>query len=140
MRYLLDTCAISETFKPNPNESLSSWFRKSEDALFFLSVITLGELQKGISKLKVTDERRAAKVFEHIHGSVIPTYRDRILPVDLEIGLKWGEIAGDLAAKGETVPVADGLLAATAIIHGLTVVTRNEKDFRRLDVKLVNPW
>jgi len=103
-------------------------------------VITLGELQKGISKLKAVDERRAAKISDHIHGGIIRNYRDRILPVDLETGLKWGEIAGDLAAKGETIPVADGLIAATAMVQGLTVVTRNEKDFRKLDVKLVNPW
>jgi toxin FitB len=140
LRYLLDTCVLSEPFKPYPNVSVSTWFRKAGDALLYISVITLGELQKGISKLQVVDAKRAAKIHDHIHDGIIRTYRDRILPIDLEIGMKWGELAGDLAAKGETIPVADGLLAATALIHGLTVVTRNEKDFRKLDVKLVNPW
>lgn len=140
MKYLLDTCVLSESFRPRPAEKVALWMRKLESTPAYLSVLSLGEFQKGISKLKATDEPRSARISEHLHGSIIRHYRDRILPLDLEVVLKWGEIAGGLAAKGEVIPVADGLIAATARVHGLVLVTRNEKEFQGAGIEILNPW
>lgn len=140
MKFLVDTCVLSEVFKPRPNAEVVSWFKGIDNNWMNLSAFTLGELQKGISKLKVSDERRAAELSHDLHEIVIRQYRDRIIPLDLDILLRWGEIAGQLEGNGMRLPTADGLIAATASVHGLVLVTRNEKDFRNTGIEIYNPW
>ena len=99
----------------------------------FLSVITLGEHQKGISLLPAGQERRDLEIWSVLLQG---DYAKRILPIDGEVALLWGE----LAARDRNLPVPDGLIAATALRHGMGVVTRNTKDFRSTGVVLINPW
>jgi predicted nucleic acid-binding protein len=137
---LIDTCALSEAFKPRPHPKVSSWFKTVDNAWLNLSVLTLGEIQKGISKLKVSSAPRAVELSEDLHKVILRQYQDRILPLDLDVVLRWGEIAGMLEGNGIKLPIADGLIAATASVHGLVLVTRNEKDFRGTGIEIHNPW
>ena len=140
MKFLIDTCALSEAFKPRPHPKVLSWFKTVENRWLNLSVLTLGELQKGISKLKVSNESRAAELSEDLHKVILRQYQDRIIPLDLDVLLRWGEITGMLEGNGINLPVADGLIAATASVHGLVLVTRNERDFRSAGIEIHNPW
>jgi len=140
LKFLIDTCALSEIFKPRPHTKVISWFNSVENSWLNISALTLGEIQKGISKLKVSNEKRASELSTDLHEVILRQYKDRILPLDLEVMLRWGEIAGLLEGNGIKLPTADGVIAATASVHGLVLVTRNEKDFRSTGIDLFNPW
>lgn len=138
MKYLLDTCLISELVKKEPNPAVVNWLDAQEEPNLFLSVLTLGELQKGIEKLPAgakKDELRAWAGHD-----LVARFAGRIVTVDLETALSWGKLQGESEAQGETLPVMDSLIAATAKAHGLIVVTRNVKDMERCQVRLCNPW
>jgi toxin FitB len=126
--------------KPRPDHAVGTWMEQIDVSSLWLSSLTLGEIQKGISKLKLSDGIRAAKYSDFFQEKIIVRYQDRILPMDLEVALRWGEIMGLLEANGIRLPIADGLIAATASVHGLVLVTRNEKDFRRAGIEIYNPW
>jgi predicted nucleic acid-binding protein len=134
---LLDTCVLSELWKPMPSEKVVEWLRGVREQELFLSVLTLAEIQRGVSKLGRT--RRAnllAASFAELRDRLAP----QTLPVTSEIALRWGLLSGEAARKGRTLHPVDGLLCATALVHGLAVATRNEADFAVTGVVLVNPW
>ena len=106
--------------------------------MLFLSVVTLGELRKGIVLLPFGKRRSALE--EWFHHDLIPRFHDRILPVTQMIADRWGTLSGDCQLKGTPLNTADGLIAATALQHGLTLVTRNVKDFTDLGLAILNPW
>jgi predicted nucleic acid-binding protein len=132
--FLLDTCVLFETRKRRPDAGLIEFLSNADAAQLFLSVLTLGEMRKGIAKKRLTDAKAARQIAEWA-ARIETDFADRILPADIAVARLWG----DLSAKART-PIIDTLIAATALVHGLTVVTRNVKDFVASGAPLVNPW
>lgn len=138
MKFCLDTCLISELVKKEPNAAVVRWLDRQDEARLFLSVLTLGELQKGISKLPAGSKRDALQTW--VEHDLVERFAGRILAIDQETALAWGRLQGEAEQRGERLPVMDSLIAATALAHGLVVVTRNTKDIERCQVKVCDPW
>ena len=137
MRVLLDTCALSELRHPKGHPSVRRAVEALESDSLFVSVVSIGEIAKGIALLKESRNRR------ELHGwlqALERYYTDRILPVDLETSHTWGELTAAAQKAGKVIPASDGLIAATARRHGLHVMTRNTEDFAPTGVLLLNPW
>jgi toxin FitB len=137
MRTLVDTCVLSEIRRPQANRHVRERFEALPPDSIYLSVLTLGELKKGIVKLKPSGKKRSLMAWLE---QVIVSAADRILPIDLETAVIWGEITAKSAAKGKTIPAIDGLIAATALRNGLHLMTRNVADYESTGAMLVNPW
>jgi toxin FitB len=137
MRYLLDTNVISEAKKPSPDAKVLSWLSLQDPTETYLSTLTLGEVTEGIAYLGNTQRARELKqwLIQLKH-----TFQGRILDVDEHIADLWGEFCGEAKRKGRVLPAIDSLLAATAKVYDLTLVTRNTKDFTGLAVEIFNPW
>ena len=133
MSFLLDTNAVSE-IRRGRDDRVRAWVGEVEDADLYLSVLTLGEIRKGIELLRDRDPAQA-EVFASWLGELRTRFADRIMPIDDRVAEEWGRI--DAAATRNTV---DSLIAATARVRGLTVVTRNTDDFEGCGVPLLNPW
>ena len=138
MKYLLDTCLISELVRKEPNLAVVNWLDGQDEQKLFLSVLNLGELQKGISKLP--DGAQKDELQAWIALDLVERFTGRILEIDLETALSWGRLQGEAEQSGEKLPVMDSLIAATAAAHGLVVVTRNVKDMERCGARVYNPW
>ena len=138
MSWLLDTCTLSEYAKKAPAQKVISWLDEQDEASLFISVITLGEIEKGILKLRKADPRRSQKLTAWL-GKVEQRFAGRILPLDAAALHVWAQIAAHAELAGQPLPVMDGLLMATAQCHGLTVVTRNVQDFAPYP-QVFNPW
>jgi predicted nucleic acid-binding protein len=136
--FLLDTNVVSELVRPRPNPRVTQWLDSTDEELLYLSVLTLGEIRKGITTL--TDPARKMKLEAWLSGNLLARFESRILPIDRAIADRWGQIAGFLAAQGSLLPVIDGLLAATALHHNLTLVTRNISDVALTRVGVFDPW
>ena len=135
MSYLLDTVVVSELMKRSKHPGVMRWLDAQEPGWLFLSVVTVGEIEQGVARLPHGERRRA---YERMVREALPArFAGRMLPVDVEVASSWGAYSGH---HKQTLPVVDGLIAATARVHGLTVVTRNVGDFRRFDVPLFDPW
>jgi predicted nucleic acid-binding protein len=130
---LLDTNVVSE-LRRGRDPGVTGWASTVPDAELALSVLTLGEIRKGIERLRARDPSQADS-FDRWLAQLEDRYADRILPVDARVAREWGRINGP--AERNTV---DGLIAATALVHGLTVATRNRADFDGCGVAVVNPW
>lgn len=138
MNYLLDTCVISEFVRKNPEKKVLDWIEGREEERLFLSVLTFGELAKGIAKL--TDPMRAKRLKTWVEHDLQERFAGRILPITLAIATTWGDLQGQGERKGTPVPAIDGLIVATALVEKMTVVTRNTKDMISCGVEIVNPW
>ena len=138
MSWLLDTCALSEYAKKAPAPEVIAWLDEQDEANLFISVISLGEIEKGILKLRKTEPRRGQKLTAWL-GKLEQRFAGRILPLDAAALHVWAQIAAHAELAGQPVPVMDSLLMATAQCHGLTVVTRNVQDFA-LYPQIFNPW
>ena len=132
--YLLDTNVVSETRKSRADAGVMAFLSAGEASRLFLSVLTLGELHKGVEAKRRTDPGAADMLGAWVDG-IETTYGDRVLPVDAAVARRWGELSA-----GRTLPVIDVLIAATAMRHGLTLVTRNRRDVETTGVPLVDPW
>lgn len=139
MRYLLDTCLISEVVSKKPNPKVVAWLDGRDEDSLFLSVLTLGELQKGVSKLP-DDDGRKESLQRWVSFDLVGRFEGRILDLNLGAAMIWGQLLGDNEQRGGTLPVMDSLIAATAALHGMTVVTRNVKDMGRCTTNILNPW
>ena len=137
MRILLDTCVISELRKADINPRLKELIDVIDEKDLFISVISLGELVKGISLL---DEGQRKRELLSWIGGFERTFADRILHVDQETAHIWGEVTAKTQKAGKIVPACDGLIAATALKHGLHLLTRNSTDFAPTGVLIINPW
>ena len=137
MGFLLDTCLLSEVWKPAPNAGVLEWLGGSEEDELFLSVLSLGELKRGIEELA---EGRKKQRLARDYTSLRSRFSSRVLPVTDIIAERWGDLAAHARRVGRRLHVVDGLLSATALVRGLTVVTRNSDDFELTSVPLVNPW
>ncbi|MBI2119531.1 MAG: type II toxin-antitoxin system VapC family toxin [Elusimicrobia bacterium] len=136
--FLLGTNVLSELVKLKPESKVVSWIEKTDEDLFYISVLTLGEIRKGITTLSPASRRVAIEAW--LEKDLCYRFAGRILLIDQEIADRWGIIIGLAQSKKIVVPVIDGLLAATAIHHNLTLVTRNVKDVAQTGVNLFNPW
>lgn len=137
MRVLLDTCALSELSKPVPNPGVRAVVGRLRPADLYVSVLTAGQIGKGVALLD--DGKRKSELTVWLQ-TLECTYADRMLPVDLETCRIWGELTAKAQRTGQVVPATDGLLAATAVRHGLHVMTRNVAHFEVTGVPLLNPW
>jgi predicted nucleic acid-binding protein len=132
--YLLDTNVISETRKIRPDRGVMDFLSASDAAGLFLSVLTLGELRKGVEVKRRTVPAAADQLGVWVDG-IETTFADRILGIDVVAARRWGELSAE-----RSLPVIDTLIAATAIRHGLTLVTRNTRDVESTGVMIVDPW
>ena len=130
MNYLLDTNCLSEPARERPEPRVLSWLAAVDESQLFLSVLTLGEIRKGASSLPESRRRSGLEVW--LERQVKVRFAGRILPVTGDIAERWGWLAGEAKARGRTLPVIDGLLAATALHHNLTLITRNVRHFSRI--------
>ncbi len=138
MKYLLDTCVISELVKTKPNKKVIAWVGSCHEETFFLSTLTIGEIQKGITKLP--DSKRKEKLQLWIDSELKDRFAGRILDINTDVAKKWGEIQGQAEKQGKIMPAIDSLIAATGITYGLVVVTRNFSDMEISGISLFNPW
>ena len=135
MSYLIDTNVISELARPKPAKDVLLWFDGIPSDALNISVLTLGEIRKGIEQMP--DSARREKLRVWLEHDLIEWFSNRVLPVDIAVSDRWGRL---VAQMGRPVPSIDSLLAATALHHELRMVTRNQKDFDYPGLEVVNPW
>lgn len=136
--FLLDTSVISELVRAKPDARVTQWVDATDENLFFLSVLTLGEIRKGIAALPNAARRVSLEAW--LETELRQRFGKRLLPIEEEVADRWGRLAGLARAKGKSLPVIDGLLAATALHHNLTFVSRNAKDVATTGVSTFDPW
>ena len=138
MKFLIDTCVISELAKAVPDRKVVSWATQNDEENFYLSSLTFGEIHKGICKLP------PSKMKENLHQWVeyelMERFKNRIIDIDLRVAKTWGKIQGESEAQGRPLTAVDSLIAATGIAYDLIVVTRNTADMEQSGVSLLNPW
>ncbi|MDP9792104.1 putative nucleic acid-binding protein [Catenuloplanes nepalensis] len=135
MAFLLDTNVVFELRKSVPDPRVVAWQAANSRAVAYLSAMVVGEIRRGVERLRPRDPKQA-EILERWLTGLTSSYRDRLLPVTAEVAEEWGR----LSATGQPPPVIDGLMAATARVHGLTLVTRNVIDVARTGVPLINPF
>jgi len=138
MKYLLDTCVISEVIKQKPSSNVIKWIKQEEESNFFISVLTIGELHKGIEKLDKS--KRKDELHNWVENDLKERFCNRIINIDMPVVTMWGKIQGMTERTGKSMPAIDSLIAATGITHHLTVVTRNISDMKESGAVLYNPW
>jgi predicted nucleic acid-binding protein len=136
--YLLDTNVPSEFSRDRPEARVVQWLKPQPVTTLFISVLTIGEIRKGLAVMPAG--RRHTQLETWFHTELLTWFRDRVLPVTHGIADRWGFLDGQCQLKGTPLNIADGLIAATALEHGLTIVTRNEKDFANVGGTIFNPW
>ena len=138
MKYLLDTCVISELIIKNPSHKVITWISKTEENKLFISVLTIGEIHKGIEKLPQSKK----KDFLHhwVTFDLKERFKNRIINFDLQAAAVWGKIQAQAERAGKVMPTIDAQIAATGICNDLIVVTRNTSDMENSGVSLYNPW
>jgi hypothetical protein len=135
LSYLLDTNVLSELRRKTPNAGVVEWFARRPASTLFLSVLTLGELRKGVENIADADRRTA--LLDWLEAELPTFFTGRILPIDAQVADRWGRM---MAAAGRPVPGIDSLIGATAAHHGLSLVTRNVRDYAGLGLDVINPW
>lgn len=138
MKYLLDTNVISELVAKQPSARVVDWLDNTDDSLIYLSVITIGEIQRGIERL--SDSTRKSVLRTWLIDELLVRFQGRILPVDLAVMLTWGELTAALEQTGRKLPAMDSLVAAIALHGQFILVTRNQADFVDTGVMVLNPW
>lgn len=135
MSYLIDTNVLSELRRKQPDPHVVAWLQARPRQSLFLSVLTLGEIRKGLER--VEDPARKQFLLDWLEVELPNYFVGRVLAIDANTADRWGRL---MAQAGRPLPAIDALLAATALQHDLTLVTRNTKDFAGLEVRLINPW
>jgi len=133
--FLIDTCALSELTRKNPSPLVSEWFDVTPAESLHMSVLTLGEIRRGVERLP--DSRRRSRIAAWLENELPAWFENRVLPIDGSVADEWGRLTARLK---NPLPAIDGLSAATALCRRLTVVTRNESDFAPAGVAILNPW
>jgi toxin FitB len=135
MGYLLDTNVLSELRRKLPDPAVVQWFSQRPAGTLYLSVLTVGEIRKGVEAL--TDQPRRLQLLDWLETELPAFFAGRILPIDAAVADRWGRL---VALAGRPLPAIDSLLAATAAHHGFVLVTRNVRDMPELGVQIINPW
>lgn len=138
MKYLLDTNVVSELVARQPNQQVVQWIDDLDTQSVYLSVITIGELRKGIEKL--SDSPRKDTLSNWLTDDLLVRFAGRVLSVDIGVMLTWGELTGRRERIGRSLSALDSLIAALAIHHNCSLITRNEADFADTGVIIINPW
>jgi len=136
--FLLDTNVVSELVKPRPNPKVTRWVDETDEGLLYLSVLTFGEIRKGITSLP--NAARRTRLEAWLDGNLALRFAGRILVIDQAVADRWGRISGSSAARKSPLPVIDGLLAATAIEYDLTLVTRGTQHLLGTGAAFFDPW
>ena len=136
--FLLDTNIPSELIRSRPDSRVEKWVYAQDEQSLYLSVVSIGELRRGLVILPAS--KRRSELERWFENDLLPQFEGRILPVTRSIADRWGVLDGECQVKGTPLNTADGMIAATAIEHGLTVVTRNIRDYAGLGVEALNPW
>jgi len=137
VKYLLDTCVLSELVKPAPDSAVLAWVDSRAENDLFIAAMTLGELRRGMAKLPTSRRKRELSVWlENLQAG----FGQRVLPFTGDTAGYWGEMCARVEAIGKTMAAFDSIIAATAIEHGLALVTRNTQDFAAAPLMLINPW
>jgi predicted nucleic acid-binding protein len=136
--FLVDTVVVSELVRKTPSTSVLKWIDGQDEASLHLSVLTIGELEKGVARLPASARR--TRLLSWVRRDLVERFGGRLLPIDARTAARWGTIAGESERRGRPLPVIDSLIAATALVHGLTVATRNIADFKRCGAMCFNPW
>jgi predicted nucleic acid-binding protein len=136
--FLLDTNVISELTRPEPDAYVVEWLDSVDESLLYVSVLTIGEIRKGLAALK--SGRRRSLLEAWLDTELAARFAGRVLPIDYAVADRWGRLAGEAQGSGAPLPVVDGLLAATALHHDLTVVSRNVRDLAVNGLTSFNPW
>ena len=139
MTYLLDTCVFSELVARQPNENVTAWFKVARPTQLYVSAITIGEIKRGIEKLR-DGARRRQTLSEWLEEDLLLRFQGRILQLDVPVMLEWGRLVAGLERQGRKLPALDSLMAAQALYHRHNLVTRNVKDFQDTGVQIFNPW
>jgi toxin FitB len=138
VRYLLDTNVISELVARQPNQAVLRWIEALDQTAVCLSVITIGEIHRGIERLPESGKRDRLRAW--LTDDLLVGFGDRIVPIDVGVMMAWGSMVARLASEGRPISAMDSLIAAQAAHHGYSLVTRNESDFRDTGVNVMNPW
>ena len=138
MKFLIDTCVISEIIKPKPNEKVVAWMRENAEENMYLSVLTFGEIEKGIEK--TADPAKKKKLQNWIENELTDRFKHRIIKIDMTVASRWGNEQGKTERAGKPMPAIDGLIAVSGLVHNCVVVTRNVADMQQCGVELFNPW
>lgn len=138
MKYLLDTNVISELVAKQPLAKVIDWLDERDENLLYLSVITIGEIKKGIERLPDSHHKTTLRTW--LTDALLLRFQGRILPLDTAVMLTWGNLTALLEQKGRKLPAMDSLIAAVALQGQLVLVTRNEADFADTGVTVLNPW
>jgi toxin FitB len=138
VNYILDTNVLSELVATQPNQKVLRWIEEVDPGQVFLSVIAIGELKKGIEKLP--NSKRKEKLDRWLQEDLLVRFQGHLLPIDTNTMLLWGTLNARLEANGHPIPAIDALLAATAMQHRFTLVTRNTSHFEAAGILLLNPW
>ena len=139
MKYLLDTSIISELISKEPNQKVLEYINSLNEEDVYLSVVTLGEIEFSIAKLP-KNSKKQQKLQEWFKNALLPRFQGRVIDINLETMLLWGEITAKLQKKGKTIAIMDALIASTAMSKDYTLITRNEKDFENFDIEIINPF
>jgi tRNA(fMet)-specific endonuclease VapC len=138
MNYILDTNVIFELVASQPDANVTCWIESIDPQNVYLSVITVGELKKGIEKLP--DSRRKTALEAWLINDLLVRFQNHLLPIDTSVMLTWGSLVARMGAIGKPMPAIDSLIAATTLHHGYTLSTRNMGDFAHAGISLLNPW
>jgi len=136
--FLLDTNCISELVRSKPEPRVLEWIDAADERLLYLSVLTLGEIRKGVASLPASQRRTRLEIWLEVE--LLARFAGRIIGIDGKIADRWGLLAADAKRSGRPLSAVDGLLAATALHHDLSIVSRNAVDFEITHVPVVNPW
>lgn len=136
--FLLDTNCVSEGSRPQPNPQVRTWLSRMDEAELYLSVLTIGEIRKGIARLPIG--RRKRELEHWLEKDLRDQFGSRMLAIDQNIADRWGFVDAHARQQGRIISAIDGLLAATAIEHNLTLVTRNIRDFEAVPISTISPW
>ncbi|MFZ5807499.1 MAG: type II toxin-antitoxin system VapC family toxin [Verrucomicrobiota bacterium] len=138
MSYLLDTCVVSEAVRKIPHPKILRWIDSQNESNLYLSVITIGEIEKGVAKL--SDSKKKRRIRHWLEKDLRQRFQNRILPISEEIAIQWGMIQGHAEKIGRRLPTLDSLIAATALVCDLIVVTRDTQAIEASGAKIFNPW
>jgi toxin FitB len=138
LTYLVDTNVLSEALRPIPEPRVAAWLKSTDESRLFLSAITIAELRRGICTMP--DGKRKHGLMAWLDDDICLRFKDRLLSVDVTVANFWGRMSASEKARGNNVGPMDVFIAATALVHDLTVATRNSRDFEPLGVPVFNPW
>lgn len=138
MNYLLDTCVLSEFTRRKPEETVIRWVSSIDEEKLFLSVITVGEIQRGIERLP--ESHRKTELLVWMNNGLIERFGRRIIPLDVQTILLWGSLTARMENTGQPMALMDSLIVATALQNNLIIATRNVVDFLPCGVQVINPW